>query len=75
MGKLFLRFLKEKGVYEEYEEKATRFYTLPEVFTLNLPSLWLTGLFDWSATKQGPLFWCKLNSEWLHILGKLGANR
>lgn len=76
--KLFIRFLKEKGVFKKF---TTNFYgywkkkgnpkKLYEYLEDKPSSYFLTGAFHWETSKEGHCFWRQLSEEWVLTRNKI----
>ena len=73
---MFIRFLKERGVYTAYfrnlknnisDLDAFNFlyeHNLTRYFSVGMPFSWLIECFCWADQKEGRNFWEMLHNEW-----------
>lgn len=84
---MFIRFLKERGVYvayfrnlknnESYLDAFNFLYehNLARYFSDGEPFNWLTECFYWADQKEGRSFWERLHNEWQKNLNKQRQKR
>lgn len=69
--KMFLKWLKDKEVYEQYKEnfinysKHKSFLRFTSKFRIDD---YLMNCFCWDNTSQGEDYWCSLYREWVSFL-------
>ena len=83
--KIFIRFLKENGIYKAFwrnvlDQKAKRDYenyfftkynnSVIEFITRADPNDWIDHGLVWRRQPEGESFWTKVNSKWNYYLGK-----
>ena len=78
--RLFIRFLKVYGLYEEYFSElrcsqgfdyANRFF---RDFLCRLsPDRYIVALINWYETSRGSYFWSMVNDAWLDYLGRYSS--
>lgn len=72
-AKIFLQWLKDKGVYSQYKENFIN-YDLHHSFSVFIseynPYSYLSSAFFWADTSQGWNYWEELNWEWLDYAEK-----
>ena len=77
MKKLFIDFLKDKKIYEEFvgcvvlnkerSEKYIQTRNYQDVFKLGEYDYILMA-FEWEVTSYGGVFWCEINNDWREVL-------
>lgn len=75
--RLFIRFLKLYGLYEEYFNELRRSQGVNyanQVFRNCLsrlkPNRYIITPFNWCETSRGPYFWSMVNDAWLDYLNR-----
>lgn len=73
--RLFVRFLKTCGLYEEYLDELKRFQGVyySDQFLLNRlarlkPNRYIVAPISWRETSRGHYFWSMVNDAWLDYL-------
>ena len=76
--KLFIRFLKENGVFKkftinfnEYWEKKGNPKKICEYLEDKPSSYFLTGAFNWKDSNEGHNFWEYLSDDWVVIKNRI----
>ena len=64
---LFMRFLKEKGAFNNYKLEVGN---VPVLIHKDQPCIWISGAFPWADTRDGFSFWSQLNDEWVMFCKK-----
>lgn len=79
MKKLFIEFLKVKGMYKLYVNNMYKLYVnnwknvIGSVLKpIKKPRHYVSFAFSWSHTEEGYDFWKDLDTQWLEILKVLG---
>lgn len=66
--KEFIKFLIKKGCYHEYLYNLQKSLFGKRYLTKALPSRFYVDSFTWISTKEGHIYWAKINYEWVNIV-------
>lgn len=72
-AKIFLQWLKNKGVYEQYKENFINYHlhcSFSTFISEYSSCFYLSNAFFWSDTSQGIEYWKELNWEWVDYVEK-----
>lgn len=65
--KEFVKFLIKKGCYHEYLYNLQKFLYGQQYRKKTVPPRFYVNLFSWLPTKEGFIYWSKINIEWVNI--------
>lgn len=68
--RIFIRFLKDNNVYNNYIASISSSYSFYgfKVFETHNCVAWLYEAFSWDDSSEGFTFWCKLDKKWSTFL-------